>query len=206
MKISASFLSIKDSIKENIKKLDNLNIDYLHLDIMDGKFVLNKTWNLEEIKDLIKDHTKPLDIHLMVNDVYNYIDRFAKLNPEFITFHYEAVTDPYLVVDYIKSYNIKAGISINPETDVSVIDDILDYVDLVLIMSVTPGKGGQKFINSTIDKIKYLKQRKKCYKYVIEVDGGINDKNIKDLNCDIAVIGSFITNSNNYENQLNKLK
>lgn len=206
MKISASFLSIKDSIKDNIKKLDNTSIDYLHLDIMDGKFVPNETWNITEIKDLLKEHTKPLDVHLMVDNVYNYIDKFAKLNPEFITFHYEAVTDPYLVVDYIKSYNIKAGISINPETDVTVLDDLLDYVDLVLIMSVTPGNGGQKFIESTINKVNYLKMKKKCYKYVIEVDGGINDKNIKDLKCDIAVVGSFITNSNNYQEQLDKLK
>lgn len=206
MKISASFLSIKDNIKENIKKLDNTKIDYLHLDIMDGKFVSNETWNLTELKDLLEGHNKPLDVHLMVSNVYSYIDKFAKLNPEFITFHYEAVEDPYLVVDYIKSYNIKAGISIKPDTDVKVLDDLLDYVDLILVMSVEPGNGGQKFIETTNEKVKYLKERKKCYKYLIEVDGGINDTNIKDLKCDIAVVGSFITNSDNYEEQLNKLK
>lgn len=206
MKISASFLSIKDNIKENIKKLDNTKIDYLHLDIMDGKFVSNETWNLTELKDLLEGHNKPLDVHLMVSNVYSYIDKFAKLEPEFITFHYEAVEDPYLVVDYIKSYNIKAGISIKPDTDVKVLDDLLDYVDLILVMSVEPGNGGQKFIETTNEKVKYLKERKKCYKYLIEVDGGINDTNIKDLKCDIAVVGSFITNSDNYEEQLNKLK
>ena len=206
MKISASFLSIKDNIKENIKKLDNTKIDYLHLDIMDGKFVSNETWNLTELKDLLEGHNKPLDVHLMVDNVYSFIDKFAKLEPEFITFHYEAVEDPYLVVDYIKSYNIKAGISIKPDTDVKVLDDLLDYVDLILVMSVEPGKGGQKFIETTYEKVKYLKERKKCYKYLIEVDGGINDTNIKDLKCDIAVVGSFITNSDNYEEQLNKLK
>lgn len=206
MKISASFLSIKDNIKENIKKLDNTRIDYLHLDIMDGKFVPNETWNLTELKDLLEGHNKPLDVHLMVDNVYSYIDKFAKLNPEFITFHYEAVEDPYLVVDYIKSYDIKAGISIKPDTDVKVLDDLLDYVDLILIMSVEPGNGGQKFIETTYEKVKYLKERKKCYKYLIEVDGGINDTNIKNLKCDIAVVGSFITNSDNYAEQLNKLK
>ena len=206
MKISASFLSIKDNIKENIKKLDNTKIDYLHLDIMDGKFVSNETWNLTELKDLLEGHNKPLDVHLMVDNVYSYIDKFAKLEPEFITFHYEAVEDPYLVVDYIKSYNIKAGISIKPDTDVKVLDDLLDYVDLILVMSVEPGNGGQKFIETTNEKVKYLKERKKCYKYLIEVDGGINDTNIKDLKCDMVVVGSFITNSDNYEEQLNKLK
>lgn len=206
MKISASFLSIKDNVKENIKKLDNTNIDYLHVDVMDGIFVPSKTWDLLEVKEMTAEHTKPLDIHLMVKDVYSYIDKFAKLNPEFITFHYEVTSDPYLVIDYIKSYGIKAGISIKPDTDITVLDDILDYVDLILIMSVEPGKGGQKFIEETYDKIKYLKDRKKCYRYVIEVDGGIKDDNIKNLKCDIAVVGSFITNYNDYDEQVRKLR
>lgn len=206
MKISASFLSIKDNLKNNIKKLDSLKIDYLHLDIMDGKFVSNKTLNYNEIKELIKDNEKPLDVHLMVENVYEYIDKYAKLNPEFITFHYEAVIDPYLVVDYIKSYGIKAGISIKPNTDIHDLDAMLDYVDLILIMSVEPGMGGQEFIDTTYEKIKYLKDKKKCYRYLIEVDGGINDINIKNLKCDIAVVGSFITNSDNYEQQIEKLK
>lgn len=206
MKISASFLSIDENIKENIQKLDTSTVDFLHLDIMDGIFVPNKTWTLSEMKNIINGHTKPLDVHLMVKDVYHYIDKFAKLNPYMITFHYEAVEDPYLVIDYIKSYGIKAGISIKPETEIVELEDLLDYVDLVLIMSVEPGMGGQKFIPETLDKIKYLKNKKKCYNYLIEVDGGINDKNIKDLKCDIAVVGSFITNSDDYNAQITKLK
>lgn len=206
MKIAASFLSIKDNIKENINRLDNSKVDYIHVDVMDGVFVLNKTSNFLEMKDLLRDCNKPLDIHLMVKDVYSYIDKYAKLNPEIITFHYEVVDDPYLVIDYIKSYNIKAGISIKPNTDISVLDDILDYVDLILVMSVEPGKGGQKFIESTYDKVKYLKNKKKCYRYVIEVDGGINDENIINLKSDIAVVGSFITNYSDYDKQIDKLK
>lgn len=206
MKISASYLSIKDNIEENIKRLDNSKIDYIHVDVMDGIFVPNKTLNFSIIKNILSNHTKNLDIHLMVNDVYGYIDKYAKLNPEFITFHYEVVDDPYLVIDYIKSYGIKAGISIKPNTDISVLDDLLDYVDLILVMSVEPGKGGQKFLEQTYDKLKYLKDKKKCYHYVVEVDGGVNDTNIKNLKCDIAVVGSFITNYDNYDEQIEKLK
>lgn len=205
MKVSASFLSIKENIKENIKKLDNTNIDYLHLDIMDGKFVQNKTWNVEEINDLLIDTKKPKDVHLMVKDVCSYVDDFAKINPEFITFHYEAVTDPHLIIDYIKSYNIKVGISIKPNTDVSILDDLLDFIDLVLIMSVEPGKGGQEFIENTFDKLKYLREKQKNHHFVIEVDGGINDSNIKKIDADMVVVGSFITNSDNYDERIKKI-
>lgn len=205
MKLSVSFLSIKKNIKENIKKLDCANIDYLHLDIMDGLFVENKTWNIEEINDLLANTTKTKDVHLMVNNVYDYIDDFAKLNPEFITFHYEAVSDPYLVIDYIKSYNIKVGISINPNTDISVLDNLLEFVDLVLVMSVEPGKGGQEFIESSFYKLKYLREKQKNHHFVIEVDGGINDNNIKKIDADIVVVGSFITSSGDYNERINKI-
>ncbi|MEG0825942.1 MAG: ribulose-phosphate 3-epimerase [Bacilli bacterium] len=207
MKISASFLSIKSNLKDNIKKLDNTNIDYLHLDIMDGKFVLNKTWNISDL-NILANHKKPLDVHLMVEDIYDYIDLFSKLNPEFITFHYEATKDHYLVIDYIKSYNIKVGISINPDTDVEVLKPYLDLIDLVLVMSVEPGMGGQKFQAKTINKINQLKKIKldSNYHYMIEIDGGINNINIENIDADIVVVGSFITNDNNYQSQINKLR
>lgn len=203
MKISASFLSIKDNIKENIVKLTNSDIDYLHLDIMDGKFVFNKTWDILEIKNLI-NYNKPLDIHLMVKDVYKYIDDFKDLNPNFITVHYEVLDDVMMVINYIKKYNIKVGLSIKPNTDISVIIPYLKYIDLVLVMSVEPGLGGQKFIMDSVDKIKKLKELKGDY--LIEVDGGINDSTIdlvKDV--DIVVVGSYIT-SGNYEKRIKKLK
>ena len=203
MKISASFLSIKDNLKENIDLLTKCDIDYLHLDIMDGIFVKNKTWDISEIKNLI-NYNKPLDVHLMVSDVYKYVDEYKDLNPEFITFHYEVDLDIMNIINYIKKYNIKVGLSIKPNTKVDEIIPYLPYLDLVLVMSVEPGEGGQKFIIDSVDKIKKLKELKGDY--LIEVDGGINDSTIslvKDV--DIAVIGSYIT-SGNYEEKIKSIK
>ncbi len=203
MKISASFLSIKDNLKENIDLLTKCDIDYLHLDIMDGIFVKNKTWDISEIKNLI-NYNKPLDVHLMVSDVYKYVDEYKDLNPEFITFHYEVDLDIMDIINYIKKYNIKVGLSIKPNTKVDEIIPYLPYLDLILVMSVEPGEGGQKFIIDSVNKIKKLKELKGDY--LIEVDGGINDSTIslvKDV--DIAVIGSYIT-SGNYEEKIKSIK
>ena len=203
MKISASFLSIKDNLKENIDLLTKCDIDYIHLDIMDGIFVKNKTWDISEIKNLI-NYNKPLDVHLMVSDVYKYVDEYKDLNPEFITFHYEVDLDIMDIINYIKKYNIKVGLSIKPNTKVDEIIPYLPYLDLILVMSVEPGEGGQKFIIDSVDKIKKLKELKGDY--LIEVDGGINDSTIslvKDV--DIAVIGSYIT-SGNYEEKIKSIK
>lgn len=203
MKISASFLSIKDNLKENIDLLTKCDIDYLHLDIMDGIFVKNKTWDISEIKNLI-NYNKPLDVHLMVSDVYKYVDEYKDLNPEFITFHYEVDLDIMDIINYIKKYNIKVGLSIKPNTKVDEIIPYLPYLDLILVMSVEPGEGGQKFIIDSVDKIKKLKELKG--NYVIEVDGGINDSTIKYVSdADIVVVGSYIT-SGNYEERIKNLK
>ena len=196
MKISASFLTI-DNI-DNVNKLVDCDIDYLHLDIMDGIFVNNKN----EVINIT--NKKPLDVHLMVNDVYKYIDVYKNLNPTFITFHYEAVTNVLEVVNYIKKFNIKVGLSIKPSTKVEEIIPYLPYLDLVLVMSVEPGQGGQSFIMDTVDKIKKLKELKG--NYLIEVDGGINDNTINLVNdADIIVVGSYIT-SGNYEERIKNLK
>jgi ribulose-phosphate 3-epimerase len=208
-KISVSILSIKDNIKENIKVLDNLNIDYIHLDIMDGNFVPNKTWDIEEIENFITNHRKPLDVHLMVSDIKKYIDDFSKLDPEYITFHYEATSDPANVIAYIQSNGIKAGISINPSTDVEELLPYLSKVDLVLVMSVEAGKGGQKYISTIDEKIDELELVRKAYNYnyVIEVDGGItNETIIECANADMFVVGTYITGSDNYEEKIKELK
>ncbi|MGE5455762.1 MAG: ribulose-phosphate 3-epimerase [Ignavibacteriales bacterium] len=210
MKLSASFLSIKNNIKDNINILDKCNIDYLHLDIMDGQFVQNKTFTIDEAKILLDGTTKPKDVHLMVKDVKKYIDEFSTLNPIYITFHFEATYDHEEIIEYIKSKNIKVGISIKPNTDIVSIIPFLSLVDLVLIMSVEPGQGGQEFIEevtSKIDILKGLRDDNEYYRYVIEVDGGIDDETIELCNnADIAVVGSFVTNSNNYQEQINRLK
>jgi len=208
-KISMSILSITENIKENIKLLDNLDIDYIHLDIMDGNFVPNKTWDLNEIEELIVDHKKPLDVHLMVSDIKKYIDDFSKLNPDYITFHFEATVDPANVIAYIQSKGIKAGISIKPNTEVEELLPYLSNADLVLVMSVEPGKGGQNYMPSANEKIDELELVRKAYnyKYIIEVDGGITNETIKECsNADMFVVGTYVTGSDNYEEKLTELK
>lgn len=208
MKIAASFLSIKENIKEEINNLCKEDIDYLHLDVMDGIFVDNTTYSYEKFYNLVNESTKPLDVHLMVSDVKKNIDEFLNLNPEFITFHYEAASEVSSVINYIKEKGIKVGMSIKPSTDVSEIIDYLDYLDLVLVMSVEPGHGGQAFIESSVKKIEslYNLRENQGYSYVIEVDGGINDKTISLCEkADICVVGSYITNQN-YSEAINKLR
>jgi len=208
MKIAASFLDIKEPVVDEVLKLSMEDIDYLHLDVMDGIFVENKTFTFEEFYNITRFTTKLKDVHLMVSDVKKHIDEFAKLNPEFITFHYEAVSEISSVINYIHEKGIKVGVSIKPSTDVSEIIDYLNYIDLVLVMSVEPGKGGQAFIEDSIKKIEqlYILREKHNYNYLIEVDGGINNETIKLCDkADIAVVGSYITKQD-YEEAIKKLR
>ena len=208
MKIAASFLDIKGPIVDEVTKLSNLDVDYLHLDVMDGIFVENKTFTYEEFYNITRFSSKPKDIHLMVSDVKRYIDEFSNLNPEFITFHYEAVSEVSSVINYIHEKGIKVGMSIKPSTDISEIVDYLDYLDLILVMSVEPGRGGQSFIEDSTKKIEtlYNLREKQNYKYLIEVDGGINDKTIKLCDkADIVVVGSYITKQD-YEEAIKSLR
>ena len=210
MKLSVSILSMKDdeNIKCNIAKLDNCKIDYFHLDIMDGHFVSNKTWDLSEIKKILPITKKKYDVHLMVNNIEEYINDFSLLNPDYITFHFEATDNPIAIINLIKSKNIKVGISIKPTTDVKCLLPYLELIDLILIMSVEPGMGGQKFLESSISKIEYLYnlRQNENYNYAIEVDGGVNADTIHYCQkCDIVVVGSYITN-NDYEESIKNLK
>ena len=208
MKIAASFLDIKEPKDEELNYLDSLDIDYIHLDVMDGILVENKTYSYEEFYDITRLTTKPKDIHLMVSDVKKYIDDFAKMNPKFITFHYESVSEVSSVINYIKELGIGVGMSIKPTTDVSEIIEYLPYLDLVLVMSVEPGRGGQTFISDSVKKIEqlYTLREKENYNYLIEVDGGINDQTIKKCyKADICVVGSFITKQD-YKEALKKLR
>lgn len=200
MELSVSILGIKDE-KEKIEELVMSNASYLHLDIMDGKFVENKV-------DMLDTYHKPLDVHLMVEDVASYVSRYEKLNPEYITFHIEALKNPETMIDYLHAHNIKVGISIRPETDISVVSPYLDRVDLVLVMSVNPGRGGQKFMEDVLPKIDWLYEvrEKSQYHYKIEVDGGVNVENKNLLTkADILVVGSYITASTDYKVRIDEM-
>ena len=202
MKLSTSILSIKNDIEEKVKLIDSLDTDYIHLDIMDGKFVPNKTKDFKDVYEYVKDLNKPLDVHLMVNDVKKYVDKYSLLNPEFITFHIEATDNPEELINYIKSKNIKVGMSIKPNTDFEDLGPYLRNLDLILVMSVEPGRGGQEFLLDMEEKIDELRLLKNAYgyNYLIEVDGGINNRTVtRCLNADIVVVGSYITSSNDYE-------
>lgn len=200
MKLSVSTLGIINN-QELINKLNIDKVDFIHLDVMDGIFVNNK-----KIPDNKINYNKKLDIHLMCKKLDEYIEYYKILNPEYITFHYE-IGNTLENIEKIKLANSKVGIAINPNTDIDVIFPYLNKIDLVLIMSVEPGLGGQTFINSTFEKISKLKKYKETnnLSFLIEVDGGINDSNIKKIDLDMVVVGSYITSSINYEKSIEKL-
>jgi len=190
--ISISILNIKDD-NDKIISMDNLNPEYIHIDIMDGKFVSNTS----DMLDLPVLNSKR-DVHLMVYDVKSYVDIYKKYNPEYITFHVEAISNIREMIDYIHSLGIKVGLSIKPNTGIDKIFPYLGIIDLVLVMSVEPGKGGQKFIPESEDKINelYTIREKYGYHYLIEVDGGVNIESKDNCkNADILVVGSYITMS-----------
>lgn len=203
MLVSGSFLSNEISPSVAIKSLDKIGIDYLHVDVMDGKFVSQKGLTIKEVIDLSKYTTKKLDIHLMVKNPIKYIEEFSLLNIEYITFHYEAVKNHIEIINLIKNYGIKVGIAIKPSTSVNDIGSLLELVDLVLVMSVEPGKSGQKFIESVVYKMDILKRLKdeKNYKYIINVDGGINEETFEKVKpyVDMVVSASYLLSGNGIE-------
>lgn len=190
--VSGSFLSNNDKLYE-INRLNNSNVDYIHFDVMDGKFVSNKNITVSELPKLIDNVKKKIDIHFMVSNPDKYIEKICYYNIEYITIHYE-IKNLEDYIDKIKNYGFKVGIAIKPETDIEKIYYLLDKINLVLIMSVEPGKSGQKFIDVS-DKINKLKQEiiNRKLNVKISVDGGINEEVLTYVkNADILVSSSFI--------------
>ena len=206
-KISVSFLSSNNKEKD-ILNLDISNTDYIHVDVMDGRFVKNKNNIFKILSKLSTVMTKRLDVHLMDKNPLKNINYYASLNTEYITVHAELEkVDKYL--DLIKEYGIKCGLAINPETDISILLPYLSKIDLILIMSVNPGMGGQEFIDDSIKKILKIKKIlvSKKLKTKISIDGGINDEVAKRLDfVDIIVSGSYVIDSDNYDERIEILR
>ena len=209
MKVSPSILAMDFSKKEEeILKIDQTDCEYIHLDVMDGIFVPNVTFDYNLIKDL--NSKKIYDTHLMIEKPLSVIDKYLEVS-EYVTFHLEAEAKENILSFLKNKGNKKIGLSIKPNTKVEDLNDFLEYLDLVLVMSVEPGFGGQKFMDIALDKIKYLKEQKtkKGYHYLIEVDGGINhetSKLCKEVGCEIVVAGTYIFKHQNYQEQINNLR
>ena len=208
MKISASFLS-SSNIPVDLKRLNETDVDYIHVDVMDGKFVSNKTMPFSEMKNIYKFTDKRLDVHLMVEDPKKYIPLYAELNTEYITFHVELMDHIEENLELIKSYGIKCGLAIKPNTPVKSLVPYLPLLDLILVMSVEPGQGGQSFISETQHKLEEVRALLEAYHsdVMISVDGGIDDQTCKLCqDCDILTSGSYIIRSESFQEQINKLR
>ena len=192
MKLSISLLSIKNRL-EFIKKINDCNIDYIHIDVMDKTFVDNVAYSMEEIREINAISNKKLDVHLMVNDPFKYIDNLRDMNIEYITFHVEIDEDINKLIDIVHGMGYKCGLAINPNTNIDALEPYISNIDLILVMSVMPGYGGQLFINSIYNKLESL--RNKSQNMIISVDGGINQDNIYKLSSlvDMVVIGSYLS-------------
>lgn len=215
IQISPSILSADFSrLGDEVKEICELGADYIHVDVMDGHFVPNISFGAGVMKSLNEISSVPYDVHLMIEDPDKYLDTFVTDKTEFITVHQEASVHLDRTIEHIKSLGngaIKAGVSLNPATPVDILSCIIDKVDLVLIMSVNPGFGGQKFIPQSIDKVRELSRirEEKNLKFLIEVDGGVNGDNarlLKEAGADILVAGSYIFKSGNRKKAIESIK
>lgn len=197
-KVAPSILSADFSkLGADVQEICEFGADYIHVDVMDGAFVPNISFGAGVMKSLNNVATIPYDVHLMIEDPDRYIEDFVTPNTEFITVHQEACRHLDRTIQHIHSTGVKAGVALNPATPILMVEDVLDKVDMILIMSVNPGFGGQKFIPRALDKIRRLDEIRKTngYDFVIEVDGGVNLQNceeLKSVGTDILVAGSAV--------------
>ena len=214
IKISPSILNVKENDLENkVKSLDNSGADYIHIDVMDGHYVDNTSFGVETIKKIRKITSKILDVHLMVKPVQHHIDDYIEAGSDIISFHPEADENSLDIIKYINQSKVKSGIAIHPEINIEKFEYLLPLVKQVIVMTVIPGFGGQKFMENQVYKIGKLNKirKNKNYKYKIEVDGGINNTN-KDScinnGVDILAVGSYLLSKDKteYTNIINSLR
>lgn len=212
MLVAPSILSADfGNLAHDVKAICDAGCDLVHVDVMDGHFVPNLTIGPVVVSAVAKAATKPLDVHLMVENNTFFVDLFAPLKPGYITFHMEEEKNPHRLVQYIRELGIKPGVVLNPHTPAEAVEYLLADLDMVLVMSVNPGFGGQKFIPTVVEKIKRLAALRdrinpNC---LIEIDGGVNADNIemlRDAGVDVCVAGSYVFKHESYETAINNLK
>ncbi|MEP3373607.1 MAG: ribulose-phosphate 3-epimerase [Maribacter dokdonensis] len=199
------------NLQRDVEMVNTSEATYHHIDVMDGVFVPNISYGMPVVKAIQKHATIPLDVHLMIVDPDRYLEEFAKLGAHILTVHYEACTHLHRTIQAIKALGMKAGVALNPHTNVSLLEDIIQNIDVVLIMSVNPGFGGQSFIENTYDKIKAVKAMitRKNSSALIEIDGGVttaNSQKLVDAGADILVAGSFVFKSEDPTTTIKDLK
>ena len=212
IKIAPSILAADfGNLSLECKKIDKSNADWFHLDVMDGLFVPNISYGMPIVKSIRKMTKKPLDVHLMIIEPERYIDKFIEIGSDILTVHVEATTKMDYIIDKINRSGIKSGIAINPDTPISKLENYITNIDLICLMGVNAGFGGQKFIEKTFNRLEELKSliNSKKPSALIEIDGGVNENNferLKTLGADILVAGSYVFNSSDYNAAIDFLK
>lgn len=207
MKITVSYISSIYDTKKTIDKINETSADAIHVDLMDGIYCGTKNFDINYLPNYFKDNKKQLEIHLMLNNPSKYLDKLVVLKPNVIYIHPKTEESIISFFRKLDELNIKKGIVINPDEDVDLYEHYYKYIDRILLMSVYPGKGGQKFLDSTIAKLNQLLELKKKYNFLIYLDGGINNETIKEVsNIDGVVSGSYICQSKNYESKIESLR
>ena len=199
------------NLQRDIEMINNSDADWFHIDIMDGVFVPNISFGMPVLRDIAKHATKTIDVHLMIVDPDRYISTFKNLGADILTVHYEACTHLHRTLQAIKTQGMKAGVALNPHTSISLLEDTIQDIDLVCLMSVNPGFGGQSFIENTYDKVIALKELiiRKGANTIIEIDGGVTNKNAKqlaDAGADVLVAGSYVFKSEDPTKTITDLK